>query len=268
MTEIFWVEDQTHWVERLLQTLKTANLSDSTEHFEGNHVEVYRFVEAASQAVRTKKRAPDVAILDANMNGNDDAGFSIAKQLKQKWPDLPIIYLSEHSGTGIEQRAIEQAVAQDFIAKHQHNVEQVLCWRLKAVLRQKLMVSDERDLQQDTMSSGALTIDLLQWHCYWHGVKLMNPSNPKRPLAPTPRKILKVLVEREPRPVTTDQMAEALGQDELSYASYRQHIKTLRHSFEQASADAKQESFLDLCQKELGLVTVGDLRAYCWRSSV
>jgi DNA-binding winged helix-turn-helix (wHTH) protein len=93
----------------------------------------------------------------------------------------------------------------------------------------------------------------------------MNPSNHKRPLAPTPRKILKVLVERSPRPVNTEQMAEALGVESLSYASYRQHIKTLRHSFEQAAKAKQQESFLNLCQQQMGIVTFGDEHAYCWK---
>ncbi|NVJ49277.1 MAG: response regulator transcription factor [Gammaproteobacteria bacterium] len=264
MATIFWVEDQAHWVEKLLPTLTRTNFDESNESAVTNSVLVYKFVAAAQQAIAQLSEAPDLALLDANMNGNDEAGFSIAQKLREKWPSLPILYLSEHSGTGIEQRAIEQAVAQDFIAKHQHNVAQVLCWRIKAALRQQ-QVANTAQQPVDTLVCGELTIDLLQWHVYWHGVRLMNPNNPQRPLAPTPRKILKVLVERAPRPVTVTQMAEALALDELSYASYRQHIKTLRHSFEQASCAAKQESFLTLCQREEGLVTVGDLHAYRWQ---
>jgi hypothetical protein len=60
-------------------------------------------------------------------------------------------------------------------------------------------------------------------------------------------------------------MAESLNMDSLSYASYRQHIKTLRHSFEQAAKAKNKASFLELCRQELGIVTFGDEHAYCWK---
>ncbi len=263
MAHIFWVEDQTHWVTRFRSVLQTTDFGDGTG---SNTVDVFKFVEAACQAIQTMSQAPDLAILDANMGGNDNAGFKVSRTLHDKWPGLPIIYLSEHSGTGIEQQAFEQAIAQDFIAKHQTNIEKVLCWRIKAVLRQRKMQQQTPSSEEQTLVSGPLTIDLTSWHVYWYGERLMNPNNAQRPLAPTPRKILKVLVERSPRAVNTDQMAEALSMESLSYASYRQHIKTLRHSLDNASLKQNKESFLSLCKRDIGLVTFGDEHAYCWRN--
>ena len=68
----------------------------------------------------------------------------------------------------------------------------------------------------------------------------MNPHNPKRPLAPTPRKILRLLVECSPRPLSTEQIADLLDADleRFSYANYRQHIKTLRRAFAAAEGDS------------------------------
>jgi DNA-binding response OmpR family regulator len=194
------------------------------------------------------------------MNGNDQAGFSVSNALHRKWPRLPIIYLSEHAGTDIERAALEQFAAADFVAKHQHNVEQVLCWRIRAALRQ---VSIDSDLSatQNVVTSGELTIDLNSWNVYWKGQRLMNPSNARRPLAPTPRKLLRELVEASPRPLTAGQIADRLDTDadKFSYASYRQHIKTLRRAF-----GAVDPEFAGLCNRGEGIVTFGDEGAYCW----
>ena len=129
MATIFWVEDQSHWIKKFTAVLEA-------EDFDGKPttLAIYQFAEAARQkiALTPADEAPDVALLDARMNGNDRAGFTVSNSLRKKWPRLPIIYLSEHAGTDIERAALEQFSASDFIAKHQHNVEQVLCWRIRA----------------------------------------------------------------------------------------------------------------------------------------
>jgi len=257
MAAIFWVEDQSHWIKKFSPVLEK-------EDFDGkpNTLEILNFAEAARQkiALTDKDSPPDVALLDARMNGNDRAGFTVSNALQKKWPGLPIIYLSEHAGTDIERAALEQFSASDFVAKHQNNVEQVLCWRIRAALRQ---ASIDNDLSStlDVVSSGELTIDLNSWNVYWKGQRLMNPSNARRPLAPTPRKLLRELVEASPRPLTAGQVAERIeaDPDKFSYASYRQHIKTLRRAFAAVDPD-----FMDCCNRGEGIVTFGDEGAYCW----
>ena len=270
MAKIFWVEDQSHWIERFLDVLRQAdleeksleekNLDDATE----NSVEVFKFAEAAKQHISQTNDAPDIAILDANMNGNDRAGISVSRALKKKWPDLPIIYLSEHSGTGIEQQAFEETDPEDFIAKHQQNIEQVLCWRIKAALK-KSQRSDKAHAESQ-LTSGNLAMDLDTWTFSWAGHKLMNPNNQQRPLPPTPRKILRYLVEASPRPLTTYQIVELLEADpeRFSDANYRQHIRTLRQSIELAAQQAGQESFVEACKNGKGLVSFGEEGAYQW----
>ena len=257
MAAILWVEDQSHWIKKFSPILEA-------EDFDGkpNSLVILNFAEAARQkiALTEQDSPPDVALLDARMNGNDQAGFSVSAALQRKWPRLPIIYLSEHAGTDIERAALEQFAAADFIAKHQHNVEQVLCWRIRAVLRQASIDSD-LSATLNVVISGELTIDLTSWNVYWKGQRLMNPSNARRPLAPTPRKLLRELVESSPRPLTAGQIAERLDIDaeKFSYASYRQHIKTLRRAF-----GAVDPGFADLCNGGEGIVTFGDEGAYCW----
>lgn len=257
MADILWVEDQSHWIEKFQPVLEATD-------FDGRptRVRVFRFAEAACQHIKQSgpDGAPDIALLDAQMNGRDTAGFSVARALQKKWPQVPQVYLSEYSGTDIEQSAFEQGGLQDFIAKHQRNIEAVLCWRIKAALRQ----SQPGVTREEQLSSGPLNLDTVTWEVYWHGQKLMNPNNPRRPLGPMPRKILRFLVEASPRPLTTLQMADALEADpeRFSYANYRQHIKTLRHAFQQAQPEV---DFMALCQQDQGIVTFGDMGAYCWK---
>ncbi|GLS27334.1 DNA-binding response regulator [Marinibactrum halimedae] len=285
MAVIFWVEDQSHWINKFSSVLESTHFdqipdaqsssisqsnsrSTSQSHPQPNTLIVSRFAEAAKQRIAQlpKDQPPHIAILDARMNGNDQAGFSVSQALNKKWPQLPIIYLSEYSGTQIEADAFEQASTQDFIAKHQRNVEAVLCWRIKAILRQQNMGNEiaTTSSSEEAIISGPLTIDLITWDVYWRKIKLMNPANPKRPLAPMPRKILRYLVECSPRPITTLQMAECLDADpeRFSYANYRQHIKTLRHAFE--FAEGKQGHFISHCKNGQAIATFGDQGAYCW----
>ena len=262
MARIMWVEDQSHWIERFRPVLESAELDD-----EPTRLQVFRFAEAACQFVRSSgaDKRPDLALLDANMKGDTGAGFSVSRALQRKWPEVPILYLSEYSGTDVEQEALESAWAQDFIAKHQRNVESVLCWRIRATLRQARLGSAGRTEAGDVVQSGDLTIDTASWTIYWHGRKLMNPADARRPLAPTPRRILRYLVEASPRPVSTERMAELLDADpdRFTWGSYRQHVRVLRRSFDAAMAGDGR--FTALCKQDQGIVAFGDEMAYCWK---
>jgi len=270
MATIFWVEDQFHWIDKFKPVMENADFSlESSAAVDTdnphNKIIIYKFVESACQAINQMKTAPDIVILDANMSGNDDAGLTVSCLVGKKWPDTPIIFLSEHSGTGIEEKVFDKNASQDFIAKHQENIEKVLCWRIKALLRHKNISNNQNSTDSaDSLTSGNLSIDLATWNVYWFGERLMNPTNSQRPLAPTPRKILKFLVESSPRPVTTLQMEQKLKIDRFNYASYRQHIKTLRHSFEQATNKTSQASFLAACKNGKGIVAFGEQGAYSW----
>lgn len=262
MAKIFWVEDQTHWIEKFQPILQSADFDGKA-----NELSIARYSEAARQqiALRNEKDRPDIAILDAKMNGNDQAGFSVTAALEKKWPGLPIIFLSEHAGTELERDALVEYQVLDFVSKHQQNIEEVLVWRIKAALRNAAVQSQGTVNTKDVLVSGDLRIDLTTWDVFWKGVRLMNPDNASRPLAPTPRKILRCLVERSPRPVTPAQMAEAVGIDPDGFAdvTFRQHIKTLRRSFDKA--DGGEQRFSNACKQGQGIVAFGEEGAYCWK---
>lgn len=259
MTTLFWVEDQSHWIDKFRPILESERFGDSP-----TELMIYRTPDVAKQhiAILEEEKAPDLALLDAHMLGFDQAGFSVARALAKRWPKLPIIYLSELSGTEIEQQAIIETDARDFIAKHQPNIEQVLCWRIRAILKRQNVGEVNPESQ---LKSGDLRIDLDTWEVFWKQKKLMNPHNAKRPLAPTPRKILRYLVERSPRPQNTEQIAELIDADleRFSYASYRQHIKTLRMAFD--ATESKSGAFSQSCKEGVGIVTFGDAGAYSWK---
>ncbi len=262
MATILWVEDQTHWVTKFKPLLEAEELDGRP-----TELHLFKFSEAARQFIASagEDKRPDLALLDARMNGVDEGGYLVAKALLNKWGRIPIIFLSEHSGTNIERKAFEDLPVMDFISKHQHNIEEVLIWRMKAALRQASTLARAADTEPDLIESGNLKIDLATWEVYWKGIKLMNPDNPKRPLAPTPRKILRCLVERSPRPVSTAQIAEYLGSDPDSYApaTYRQHIKALRKAID--AANGGDGEFIKRCKQGEGIVALGDEGAYGWK---
>ena len=267
MIKIFWVEDQNHWIEKFQAVLQTTPFEPGAEgtlpEGDGNRLEVFKQLDAALARITQTDHsdAPDIALLDASLNGDDDGGYTLSQALLKKWPALPIVFLSEHSGTGIEQKAFEQGVTRDFIAKNQRNIEAVLVWRMKALLKGTLSPA----AQTQQLTSGDLSIDLVSWEVHWKGRVLVNPANPKRPLAPTPRKILRFLVEASPRPLTTLQMADKLDADleKFSYANYRQHIKILRKSLALAHGD--EDAFMALCKQGQGVATFGADGAYLWK---
>ena len=259
MTTILWVEDQSHWIERFKPVLESTDFGVGR-----TQVVTFKFAEAACQHIRQAPEQPDVALLDAHMGGNSLAGLSVSRALLKRWPGVPVLYLSEHSGTDIEQEAFEQGGTRDFIAKHQRNVEAVLCWRIRAALKQAQAGGGEQ-AGDEMLRSGSLSIDTRTWEVYWRGTRLMNPANARRPLAPTPRKILRFLVEAAPSPLSTFQIAEKLDADpeRFSYANYRQHIRTLRRAFDQA--EDEPGAFTARCKAGEGIVTFGDEESYCWR---
>ena len=262
MARILWVEDRSHWINKFQPVLENCAIDHET-----NRLDIFKFAEAARQhiALADANDGPAIALLDAHLNGNGAGGFSVSAALRRKWPGIPIIYLSEHSGTEIEKDALEQYSADDFIAKHQRNVEQVLCWRIKAVMRQQAVRGSATVSSPGNMLvRGEFKMDLVCWEAYWHGVKLMNPDNIKRPLPPMPRKVLRALIEHSPRPVTALQIAEMfdLDPERFSNVTYRQHIKTLRRSFDQA--EGGDGSFVQACKEGLGIVAFGEEGAYSW----
>src|SRR5690625_5009460 len=158
MAGILCVEYQARRVARFTPVLERTPLRRKP-----TELLVFGFSEAACQHSRLSQAGPDLALLDADMHGNDQAGSSVSRALQRKWPDLPSLYLSEHSGTSVEQQAFETTGAVDFIAKHQRNIESVLCWRIGAALRQRALSQPGIQTAGDVLQSGDLSLDRVTW---------------------------------------------------------------------------------------------------------
>ena len=86
MAKLFWVEDQSHWIDRFSTVLENADLDGAP-----NHLEIFKFPEAAKQriALMSDEHKPDLALLDAHMNGSDQAGFSVSGPYTKNGPTYP-----------------------------------------------------------------------------------------------------------------------------------------------------------------------------------
>ncbi len=105
----------------------------------------------AIQAVTTVK--PDILIVDISLNGPD--GLDLLKDLRMRYPDLPVLILSMHDEGIYAERAL-RAGAQGYIMK-QEAAEKVLV-ALRRILSKEIYVSERianRMLQRYIGSRGA-----------------------------------------------------------------------------------------------------------------
>ena len=105
----------------------------------------------AIQAVPTAK--PDILIVDISLNGPD--GLDLLKDLRMRYPDLPVLILSMHDEGIYAERAL-RAGAQGYIMK-QEAAEKVLV-ALRRILSKEIYVSERianRMLQRYIGSRGA-----------------------------------------------------------------------------------------------------------------
>jgi len=105
----------------------------------------------AIQAVSTVK--PDILIVDISLNGPD--GLDLLKDLRMRYPDLPVLILSMHDEGIYAERAL-RAGAQGYIMK-QEAAEKVLV-ALRRILSKEIYVSERianRMLQRYIGSRGA-----------------------------------------------------------------------------------------------------------------
>jgi DNA-binding NarL/FixJ family response regulator len=107
--------------------------------------------QTALQAVPTVK--PDIMVVDISLNGPD--GLDLLKEIRTRYPDLPILILSMHDESIYAERAL-RAGAQGYIMK-QEATEKVLV-AVRRILSHEIYVSERianRMLQRYIGSRGA-----------------------------------------------------------------------------------------------------------------
>ena len=90
---------------------------------------------SAFHAIATLK--PDIVVLDISLNGPD--GLDLLKNIRTRYPDLPVLILSMHDESIYAERAL-RAGAQGYIMK-QEATEKVLV-ALRRILAHEIYVSD------------------------------------------------------------------------------------------------------------------------------
>lgn len=90
---------------------------------------------SALQAVATAK--PDILVVDISLNGPD--GLDLLKDIRTRYPDLPVLILSMHDESIYAERAL-RAGAQGYIMK-QEATEKVLV-ALRRILSREMYVSE------------------------------------------------------------------------------------------------------------------------------
>jgi DNA-binding response OmpR family regulator len=129
-------------------------------------VDWYRDGEQATKYCCAKKY--DLCILDVMMPKKD--GFMVAKEIRQKNPHIPIIFLTAKSMP--EDMLLGFAAGADDYMKKPFNLDELL-WRIEAILRRTKTVQIEAshkkifqigrftfDFEKQTLSGGETTIDL------------------------------------------------------------------------------------------------------------
>jgi len=105
VTEIatVFVVDDDHSVRRSL-----ARLLRSVGH------KVESFASAADFLAHVERRGPACALVDVRMP--DMSGFDLFQELQQRYPGLPVIFITGHGDVAMADRAIK-AGASDFLVK-------------------------------------------------------------------------------------------------------------------------------------------------------
>src|SRR6201993_3298511 len=109
---------------------------------------------AAIQSLAAAK--PDILIVDISLNGPD--GLDLLKDVRMRYPELPVLILSMHDESIYAERAL-RAGAQGYIMK-QEATERVLV-ALRRILSREIYVSDRvanQMLRQFVGGSGASTM--------------------------------------------------------------------------------------------------------------
>ena len=109
MAAVFYYEDEEIWRHRYVSVIE-AN---------GHRVDCYKRNIEAEQAVRQSiDDAPDVAVLDIqDQLRHKNVGFRILKELRRRWPALPVIFLTSYEHGSVEEMKAIQLRANYYINK-------------------------------------------------------------------------------------------------------------------------------------------------------
>lgn len=125
--QIGYVEDDTAIRENYADLLRD----------EGFAVAAYATKQEALTAF--SQRLPDIALLDVSLNGDQDAGTTLCRQLRAASRTLPVIFLTSHDSE-VDRLTGLQAGADDYLSKDSPLDSLVV--RIRALYRRRLALKD------------------------------------------------------------------------------------------------------------------------------
>jgi DNA-binding response OmpR family regulator len=160
---------------------------------EGYHVKLYRNGELAAKAFQDAHF--DLCLLDVMMPLKD--GFSVAKEIRIKDKDVPIIFISAKSLKEDKLKGYG-AGADDYITKPFD--EEELLWKIKAVTRRKPLAKS--DNQTVSISFGK--------YFFVHGNQSLTVNGKTKRITEKESEILKYLSEHRNKVIKREDMLKAL----------------------------------------------------------
>ena len=165
----------------------------------------------AESALASSSR-PDLALLDVQLGTQPDAGFSLCQRLIERYPGLPIIFLSSRTDE-IDQIFGLRLGAWDYLTKPISTV--LLAEKVSAVLRQAENTQTEERLQ----SAG--------WTLLPQKMRIQQGDQAAN-LTVTEFSIVEVLVRARGDIVSFDDLAERTRQSVVTNNTLSTHIKHIR----------------------------------------
>ncbi len=181
-------------------------------------VAIYHDRRSAQLAI--EQRLPDLAIIDIGLGDEPEAGFDLCRDLRGRWPELPIVFLTARESE-LDVVSGLRLGADDYFTKDISLTEMLA--RIAALLRRvEAMRAPERE--EHILQTAALCINQERLTASWRDDHLA--------LTVIEFRIVQCLVKRPGQVKSRQQLMDAAGvvQDDHTITS---HIKRIRRKFEE-----------------------------------
>lgn len=165
--------------------------------------------------------APDLALLDVHLESEPDAGFRLCQRLIERYPGLPIVFLSSRTDE-IDQIFGLRLGAWDYLTKPISTV--LLAEKVAAVLRHQ-----ELAVQAEALQRSGWVLDVQRMTCAFQG-KQAN-------LTVTEFSIVQALMQADGAVLSFDQLAERTRQSVVTNNTLSTHIKHIRSKLKAIDPD-------------------------------
>ena len=170
----------------------------------------------------------DLVILDVGLGDEKEGGFKLCKLLRDKYPNLPIIFLTSHDELNFQSKGWRYG-ADDYVTKDTE-IELVLL-RIRALLKRvKTLTNSENSKQIAEISQPSLDLNQEQLSAQWKDRKLN--------ISLTQFWILNEIFSQGGKAVDYEQLQQA-AKIVVEPNTIAAHIKMIRHAFVEIDSDFK-----------------------------